>query len=100
MPVGEGEVIVSYMCTQFVILTLRSSCGISQVFFIVNFKNCNSVVTLIMPNVIIHWSLVVLIIFTILSLLLTFMLLWKLRQDTKYDLHRSKDGLTYILIDL
>ena len=53
-----------------------------------------------MATFIIHWSLILLIVFAILGLMLTFALLRKLRNDTKYDICSSEDGMTYVIVDL
>ena len=49
---------------------------------------------------VIHWSLILIIVFAIFGLILTFALLRKLRVDTKYDVCSSEDGMTYVIVDL
>ena len=58
------------------------------------------IISLMMVTINLHWSLVLLIVFTAFALLLIIIVLLKLGQDTKYDIYYSRDGLAYKIIDL
>ena len=57
-------------------------------------------ISFMMTTINLHWSLVLLILFTAFALLLTLIVLLKLGQGTKYDIYYSRDGLAYKIIDL
>ena len=50
--------------------------------------------------VIVHWTLIMVAIVSVIFILLISGLLWILAEQTRHDLHTSKDGNIYVIVDL